>query len=63
MADAMRYWMKEIGFTKQQLYKPIITRTGKLGTYRKKSLYGVLTVYYANTKLRTILSQLLDEPS
>lgn len=57
--EANKYWIKELKIRKEQFYKPTITITGKLGTYRKKSKYGVLTVYYANTKLRNILVNLL----
>jgi len=57
--DAQSYWIKELNIKKEQFYKPTVTITGKLGTYRKKSEYGVLSVYYANTKLRNILVNLL----
>lgn len=53
--EAYNYWIKELRVKKEQFYKPIITKTGKLGTYRKKSKYGVLTVYYSNKKLRDLL--------
>jgi len=57
--EATNYWIKELTIKKEQLYKPTITITGKLGNYRNKSKYGVLTVYYGNTKLRNILVDLL----
>lgn len=56
---AFDFWIKEVDIKKEQFYKPTITITGKLGTYRKKSDFGVLTVCYANTKLRNILVGLL----
>ena len=56
---ARSYWIKELDIKRGQFYKPTITKTGKLGTYRKKSRYGVLTLYYGNTKLRNILVKLL----
>lgn len=59
LKDAYDYWIKELKIKRKQFYKPTITITGKLGTYRNKSKYGVLTVYYANTKLRNILVNLL----
>ncbi len=58
---AMRFWTRELGVQRDQFYKPTITRTGKLGTYRKKSEHGVLTIYYANTKLRNVILALLDK--
>lgn len=59
MQEAYSYWIKELKIKKSQFYKPTVTITGKLGTYRKKSKYGVLSVYYANTKLRNLLVNLL----
>ncbi|MDO8486533.1 MAG: hypothetical protein Q7S77_02465 [Candidatus Staskawiczbacteria bacterium] len=59
LKEAKKYWKKELKIKDTQFYKPTITITGKLGNYRKKSKYGVLTVYYANTKLRNILVNLL----
>jgi hypothetical protein len=56
---AYNYWIKELKIKKEQFYKPTVTITGKLGNYRNKSKYGVLTVYYANTKARNILVNLL----
>lgn len=55
LEDAYRYWIKKLKIKKEQFYKPYITKTGKLGTYRKKSKYGVVTVYYCNKKLRDLL--------
>jgi len=57
--EAYDYWIKELKITKKQFYKPTITITGKLGNYRNKSKYGVLTVIYGNTKLRNALVGLL----
>jgi hypothetical protein len=53
--EAYNYWIKKLRIKKEQFYKPVITETGKLGTYRKKSRYGVVTVYYCNKKLRDLL--------
>lgn len=53
--EAYKYWTKRLEIKKEQFYKAIITKTGKLGTYRKKSKYGVVTVYYCNKKLRDLL--------
>ena len=52
---AMNYWIKNLKVKKEQFYKTIITKSGSLGTYRKKSLYGVVTVHYHNKKLRDLL--------
>lgn len=49
---AILFWSKEIGINRSQFYKPHVTISGSIGTYRHKSKYGVLTVYYNNKKLR-----------
>ena len=56
---AKRFWMHEVGTKPSQFYKPTITISGSIGTYRKKSEYGVLTVIYHNRKLRDLLISLL----
>lgn len=50
-----KYWQQELEAEPNQFYKPTVTLTGKLGTYRAKSQYGVATLYYANTKIRNFL--------
>lgn len=56
---AMDFWVKNLRIKRGQFYKTTITRSGSIGTYRKKSKYGVLTVYYHNRKLRDLLVGLL----
>ena len=56
---AMDFWIKNLRIDGSQFYRPIITKSGSIGTYRKKSRYGVLTVMYHNTKLRDLLVELL----
>ncbi|MEK7181157.1 MAG: hypothetical protein AAB738_02365 [Patescibacteria group bacterium] len=60
LEKAKRFWMGELGIKREQIYKPTITQTGKLGTYRNKSQFGVLSLYYANTKLRNLIVQLIS---
>lgn len=57
--EVMRYWVKKLRVRKSQFYKPTITKSGSLGTYRQKSQYGVVTVFYHNTRLRNLLVSLL----
>jgi hypothetical protein len=58
----MDFWMKTLKIKKHQFYRPTITKSGSLGTYRKKSLYGVITVMYHNKKLRNRMVELLPKP-
>lgn len=59
--EAIDFWVKELKIKRHQVYKPIITLSGSLGTYRKKSRYGVLTVIFSNTKLRNLLVEMLPK--
>jgi len=56
------FWLNELHEFKispQQFFKVIITPARSLGTYREKSQYGVLTVYFCNVKLKKILDSML----
>ena len=59
IGQALDFWIKELNIQRSQINKPIITKSGSIGTYRKKSRYGVLTVMYHNKKLRDLLISLL----
>ena len=48
----MDFWVRKLKISETQFYKIVITKSGKVGTYRKKNPNGVLTVYYHNKKLR-----------
>lgn len=57
--EALDFWVKKLNIHRSQINKPVITKSGSVGTYRKKSQYGVLTVMYHNKKLRDLLVNLL----
>lgn len=61
--EALDFWSKKLKIHKRQFYKVTVTRSGSLGTYRRKSQYGVVTIYYQNRKLRDILVHLLHHRS
>jgi hypothetical protein len=53
---AKEYWCKKLSLRNEQFQKIIISQSlHKKGTYRKKSQFGVLTIYFSNTKLRDII--------
>ena len=56
---AVNYWINELGVDKSQFYKIHTTISGSIGTYRNKSQYGVVTIYYHKKRLRDILVKLL----
>ena len=58
---ALDFWIKRLKIKRSQFYKPIISISGSIGTYKKKSEYGVLTVMYHNKKLRNLLVELLPK--
>jgi hypothetical protein len=58
-SEAMEYWTRELVVEASQFYKIVVTISGSLGTYRKKSQYGVVTVHYHNKKLRDIVVNML----
>jgi len=55
------FWSKRLKIHRRQFYKVTVTLSGSIGTYRRKSRYGVLTIYYNNSKLRNLLVDLLAE--
>lgn len=59
--EALDFWTKELKIHRHQFYKVTVTRSVSLGTYRRKSRYGVLTIYYNNRKVRDHLVKLLEQ--
>lgn len=58
---ALNFWTKELNVSKEQFFKPRVTISGSIGTYRRKSEYGVVTIYFGNTKLRNIIAGQIAE--
>lgn len=56
---AMDYWTEMLDVKPSQFYKIHVTISGSLGTYRRKSQYGVVTVHFHNKKLRDIINNML----
>jgi hypothetical protein len=55
-AVCLKYWCSTLDISPQQFYKPVISKSQSRGTYRRKAQYGVITIYFNNTKLRDILT-------
>ncbi len=53
--EALDFWVKKLKIKRSQFYKPVVSISGSIGNYRRKSRYGVLTVMYHNKKLRDLL--------
>jgi hypothetical protein len=58
--DAISYWMKEIGFPRESFKTIYMCPPLGKGTYKRKALYGVITITVGNKKLRNwLVSRLL----
>jgi hypothetical protein len=61
---ARMFWMEILEVRSDQFYKKIVcTKSGKMGTYRRKIPHGVLTVYFNNTRLQDRLVSRIEEIS
>lgn len=51
--EALAFWQKQLKITRKQIM-PTVNRikSGKIGTYKVKNQYGVMTVYFFDKKLR-----------
>lgn len=58
---ALKFWTERLGVQKTQFYKTIITPYRSIGNYRKKSEWGVVTIYFNNVKMRNILIDLIEQ--
>lgn len=57
---ALSYWKKELGVKEDQFYKVIVSKVRGLGTYKYKSEYGVVCVYFNNVRLRQIICEMIE---
>ena len=61
--EALDYWIKELNTDASKFSKVTVTPSGSIGTYKKKSKYGVLIVYFHNYKLRDIIVKMCRDSS
>lgn len=59
--EALNFWAKYLKISRNNFYKVIVTESGKIGSYRVKNKYGVLTLYFSNTKLRDTIVTAIKE--
>ncbi len=60
--DAKRFWIQELRITPNQIKgKVTVLKSGRVGTYRQKSKYGVIILEYHNKKLRDVILNMIDE--
>lgn len=54
-STAKEYWCEKLSISPDSFQKIVVTPSTKKGTYTQKSEYGVLTIYFSNTKIRDII--------
>lgn len=55
------FWIGKLGIKPNQIYTKItISKSGRKGNYLNKSKYGVITVYFHNTKLKQIIDREIE---
>lgn len=57
---SLQYWRNELKVSQRQFYKVIISKIRGEGSYKNKSQYGVLTIYFHNKKLRDIINTAIE---
>lgn len=62
ISAAKRFWVAALDIRPEQIRgKVIVLKSGRIGTYRQKSKYGVLILQYHNRKLRDILCKMIEK--
>ena|SRR3989344_2458627 len=59
--DCLKYWCDKLGVNKNQFYKIMIKPSVKKGTYTKRKIEGVITIYYNNVRLRNEINDTLKK--
>ncbi len=57
---AQQFWIKYLKVSDSQFTKTTITKSRGLGTYKTKTKYGVLIVYFHNKKARDFMIGMLE---
>ncbi len=57
---ALAYWRRELGVRKEQFYKTVISTVRGKGTYKYKSRYGVVIIYFNNIKLKRLICGMIE---
>ncbi|MCR4263730.1 MAG: hypothetical protein NUV98_03380 [Candidatus Roizmanbacteria bacterium] len=57
---AQKFWIDKLNINLSQFHKVIVTPARGIGNYKNKSKYGVLTVYFNNSKLKKRIDNLIE---
>ena len=58
---ALNFWTKQLGVKRNQFYKTIVSEVRGNGTYKHKSEYGVIILYFNNIKFKRLICSLIDK--
>lgn len=58
---AINFWKSKLNVNDNQFQKVVVSKVRGIGTYKNKSKYGVLTIYFNNKKLRNIIMNEIDK--
>lgn len=58
--NALEYWSRELNLNKKQFYKPTILKVRGDGTYKYKSEYGSVIMYFNNVKLKKSICEMIE---
>ena len=61
LKEATEFWTHYLGFSEDSFYKTIVSKVRGEGTYKNKSKYGVITLYYNNTKLQSLMLSSIEK--
>ena len=57
---ALKFWCKELNMKKEQFYIPQVLKVRGKGTYKYKSEYGSVILYFNNTKLKKMICETIE---
>lgn len=60
--QALKFWMRFLRVSRRQFLPTVVVTPHRgVGNYRKKTKYGVVTIYFNNRKLRDILCNAIEK--
>ncbi|MEY2664276.1 MAG: hypothetical protein RIT04_84 [Candidatus Parcubacteria bacterium] len=57
---ALAFWKKELNVKREQFYKTTVVKVRGEGTYKYKSEYGGVILYFNNTKLKQAICSMIE---
>lgn len=58
---SINFWCKHLNINRNQFQKVVISKVRGVGSYKKKSEHGVLTIYFNNKKLRDLIVSQIEK--